>query len=554
MKRHYPDVQLTIGPVIKNGPGFFYYDIKLDKKITEDDFDKLEDEMHKICSENLQVSRHLYSREQAIDEFNKMGERFKADIIASIPETESLTVYKQGEFQDLCRGPHVPSTSKLGFFKLTAISGAYWRGDSSTPMLQRLYGVSFPTEQALEKYLKNIEEAKKRDHRKLGKELKLFSFEEFAPGMVFYHEKGTILFNILTKYIRKECKKRGYGEIKTPTIMSADLWIRSGHYENFKENMYFTEIENKEFAIKPMNCPGANLIYKNKLHSYRDLPLRMAELGTVHRNELSGVLHGLFRVRAFTQDDAHVYCTPDQLQAEVSEAIKFTKEVYQKFGFSDIEVFIATRPDKALGSDDIWEKATKALTLALNDEKILYTIKEGEGAFYGPKIEFNIRDCLGRDWQCGTIQLDFFLPERFQLEYIGHDGLRHRPIMIHRAILGSLERFIGILIEHHAGKFPLWLSPVQISILTVSEMQSEYAKQVEQFFQKKKLRTELDIRNEKISYKIREWNQKKINYAVVLGKNEETAKTLSIRERGSKETVSINIEDFYEQVKSASKR
>ncbi len=548
VKRHYPNAQLTVGPVVKNGPGFFYYDIKMDEKITEDDFQRLEDEMHKIRDEGLEVTRHIYKRSDAIREFNEMGEKFKADIIASIPENETLTVYRQGEFQDLCRGPHVSKTSDLGFFKLTAISGAYWKGNPSAPMLQRIYGVSFSTEKELRKYLHNIKEAKKRDHRKIGKELGLFSLEELAPGMVFYHARGMTLFNILAGYIREECQKRGYQEIKTPTLMSGELWVRSGHYENFKENMYFTEIENKEFVIKPMNCPGANLVYKNKPHSYRDLPIRMAELGTVHRNELSGVLHGLFRVRAFTQDDAHIYCTPEQLQEEVSSAIEFTKDVYKRFGFSDIEVFIATRPEKALGSNDVWDEATDALIAALKSEETTFEIKEGEGAFYGPKIEFNIRDCLGRNWQCGTIQLDFFLPERFELEYVGHDGSRHQPVMIHRAILGSLERFIGILIEHYGGKFPLWLSPTQVSILTVNAVQNGYAQKVNSILQEKKIRSELDLRNKKISYKIREWNQKKINYAIVLGKNEEASSSISVRERGDKETFSMDIDVFLKRI------
>ena len=344
------------------------------------------------------------------------------------------------------------------------------------------------------------------------------------PGMIFYHPKGTVLFNLLTDYIREECRKRNYEEIRTPTMMSGELWVRSGHYENFKENMYFTDVEGKEFAIKPMNCPGANLIYKANLHSYRDLPIRMAELGMVHRHELSGVLHGLFRVRAFTQDDAHIYCTPDQLKEEVRSAIQFTMSVYQKFGFSEIETFIATRPEKALGSPEVWEMATENLSTALKEENTNFKIKKGEGAFYGPKIEFNVRDCLGRNWQCGTIQLDFFLPERFDLEYIGPDGLKHRPIMLHRAILGSLERFMGILIEHYAGKFPLWLSPVQVGVLTVNEAQKNYAKVIYNQLISEGIRTDLDNRNEKIGYKIHEWNQKKINYAIILGKNEEEQK------------------------------
>ena len=549
VKRKYPQAQLTVGPVIRQGPGFFYYDIQLDShKISEADFTELENEMHRIIEKGLRVSRHVYGRQQAVDEFNEMGEHFKAKIIASIPGDEDITVYKQGEFQDLCRGPHVPSTDKLGCFKITAVSGAYWKSDPTQPMLQRIYGVSFPTQKELRKYLNNIEEAKKRDHRKLGKELELFYFEEYAPGMPFYLPKGNLLFRLLSEYIRNECSARGYQEVKTPSIMSSDLWIRSGHYDNFKQNMYFTEVEEKEFAIKPMNCPGANLIYKSKPRSYRDLPLRMAELGTVYRHELSGVLHGLFRVRAFTQDDAHIYCSLEDLQEEVSSLIQFTIDVYKKFGFTEVAVFLATRPEKALGSEQIWEEATHHLINALRKEKLDYKVNEGEGAFYGPKIEFNIRDCLGRNWQCGTIQLDFSLPERFELEYIGSDGGKHRPVMVHRAILGSLERFIGILIEHYAGKLPLWLSPVQTSILTVNEAQNRYAEKIKKELLDKNIRVETDIRNEKIGYKIREWNQKKINYAIILGKREEEQNQISVRKRGEQNTTSMTIAGLIDEL------
>ena len=554
IKRKYPEVQLTIGPVIKHGPGFFYYDVSLDShSISGEDFEEIEKEMRLIVEENFQVTRHVYKRQEAVDEFNEMGEHFKAKIISAIPKDENITVYKQGEFQDLCRGPHIPSTNKLGCFKITAVSGSYWRGDPAQPMLQRIYGVSFPTQKELKKYLHNIEEAKKRDHRKLGKELELFHFEEYAPGMPFYLPKGNLLFQLLCEYIRNECFARGYQEIKTPSILSSDLWLRSGHYDNFKENMYFTEIEEKEFAIKPMNCPGANLIYKSKPRSYRDLPLRMAELGSVHRYELSGVLHGLFRVRSFTQDDAHIYCSLDQLQKEISLAIQFSVDVYKKFGFHEIEVFLATRPQKALGSGQIWEDSTHHLTEALHKEKIDYKIKEGEGAFYGPKIEFNIRDCLGRNWQCGTIQLDFSLPERFGLEYTGSDGKKHQPVLIHRAILGSLERFIGILIENFAGKLPFWISPVQVSILTVNDAQNHYAEKIQKELLQKGLRVETDLRREKIGYKIREWNQKKINYAIVLGKKEEKEKQISVRKRGEQKTMSLNVTDFIDNLKVSEK-
>ena len=545
IKRKYPEAQLATGPVIRQGPGFFYYDVQLDShKISEEDFLELENEIHHIIEESFKVNRHVYERQEAVDEFNKMGEHLKAKIIASIPSNEDITVYKQGEFQDLCRGPHIPYTNKLGCFKITAVSGAYWKADPTQPMLQRIYGVSFPSQKELKKHLNNIEEAKKRDHRKLGKELELFYFEECAPGMPFYLPKGNLLFQVLCEYIRSECLIRGYQEVRTPSIMSSELWIRSGHYDNFKENMYFTEAEEKEFAIKPMNCPGANLIYKSKPRSYRDLPLRMAELGIVYRHELSGVLHGLFRVRAFTQDDAHIYCSSEHLQEEVTSTIQFTIDVYKKFGFTEIEVFLATKPEKALGSEHIWEEATHNLIDALHKEKLDYRVKEGEGAFYGPKIEFNIKDCLGRNWQCGTIQLDFSLPERFELEYTGSDGKKHRPIMVHRAILGSIERFIGILIEHYAGKLPLWLSPIQVSILTVNKTQHRYAEKIKKELFDKNIRVDTDIRNEKIGYKIREWNQKKINYAIILGKKEEEQDQISVRKRGEQNTTSTTITEF----------
>ena len=544
IKRLYPQAQLTVGPVIKSGPGFFYYDIFLEEKITEEDFPRLEKEMCKIVSEKLPVSRHVYERSEAIQEFKEMGENFKAEIISDIPEQEKITIYKQGEFQDLCRGPHISSTEKLGFLKLTAVSGAYWKGDPKAPMLQRIYGVSFPTEKELKSYLYQIEEAKKRDHRKLGKELDLFSFQEEGPGFPFYHPKGTVLFSLLADYIKKECVKRNYQEIKTPLILSDELWIQSGHYENFKENMYFTEIEEKGFAIKPMNCPGHNLIYKSNPKSYRDLPIRLAELGLVHRHELSGVLHGLFRARSFTQDDAHIYCTPEQLTEEIEAAINFTKDIYSKFGFEGLDVYVATRPEKSLGADDIWEKATSSLTTSLEKVNLNYKIKGGEGAFYGPKIEFNIQDSLGRNWQCGTIQVDFSMPERFNLEYIDSDNQKRPPVMVHRAILGSLERFMGILIEHYAGKLPLWLSPEQIRILTVSSKQDNYAKEVYKNLLDGGFRVSLDLRNEKIGYKIREWNQKKVNYAIVLGSKEEEERTIAFRKRGEKATKTSNIENF----------
>ena len=549
IKRLYPKVQLTVGPVIKQGAGFFYYDIKLDEKITEDDFEKIELEIQKIRKENYSIQRLVVEKSKAISIFKEMGEDFKAQIIDELPLTEDITIYEQGEFKDLCRGPHLPATGKLGFFKLTAVSGAYWKGDASQAMLQRIYAVSFPTDKELRQYLFQIEEAKKRDHRKLGKELELFYFDETAPGMPFYKPLGTILFNVLASYIREECVKRSYQEVKTPIMLSDELWIRSGHYDNFKENMYFTEVEEHDFAIKPMNCPGASLLFKSQEHSYRDLPLKLAELGTVHRHELSGVLHGLFRVRAFTQDDAHIYCTEEQLFQQIKETIEFTLDVYKKFGFTDISIFIATRPVKFLGSDEIWDIATNSLVNSLNDLKIPFKIKEGEGAFYGPKIEFNIKDCLDRNWQCGTIQIDFSMPQRFNLEYKGADGKNHQPVMVHRAILGSVERFMGILIEHYEGKFPLWLAPIQISILTVNTAQDVYATSLFNELKSHGFRVYLDIRNEKIGYKIREWNFKKINYALVIGKQEEDNHLIALRTRGLQETNTMSLVDLINKLK-----
>ncbi len=549
VKRIYPQAQLTFGPVADHGPGFFYYDIYLEEKISEEDLSRIEEEMNKIAGESIEISRHVYERKAAIDEFNSQGEKFKARIIDELPEGVEITVYKQGDFQDLCRGPHVANTGVLGNFKLTALAGAYWKGDANNEMLQRIYGVSFPTAKELKSYLHRIEEAKKRDHRKLGKELDLFSFHEEAPGMPFYHPKGTALFNLLQAYIRSECENRGYEELRTPTVLSDELWVRSGHYENFKENMYFTELDDRGFAIKPMNCPGSTLVFKERPRSYRDLPIRMAELGLVHRHELSGVLHGLFRVRAFTQDDAHIYCSPDQLKDEIEKTISFTVDVYKKFGFEKVDIFIATRPEKAMGSDEIWEKATNALTASLKELNLDYKIKEGEGAFYGPKIEFNISDSLERNWQLGTIQVDFSMPERFELEYAGSDGEKHRPVMVHRAILGSIERFMGILIEHYAGKLPLWLSPIQIRLLTVAETHHAYTEKLAAQLRAAGFRVETDLRSESIGYKIREWNSQKINYAAVIGDKEMNSEMVAVRKRGEKDTLDMQTGELIESLK-----
>lgn len=550
IKRVFPKAQLTVGPVVKNGPGFFYYDILFDEKISEEDFPRIEEEIHKVVAEKLPVTREVYDRDVAIAEFKGMGEDFKAEIIGEIPQGEHISVYKQGEFQDLCRGPHVPSTGSLGYFKLTAISGAYWKGDPNNPQLQRIYGISFPDKKMLKEHQELLEEAKRRDHRKIGKELDLFSFHDEGPGFPFYHNKGTTLFNNLTNYIRYECAVRGYEEIRTPIMLSDELWTRSGHMDYFKENMYFSEVDERGFAVKPMNCPGSNLVYKTKLRSYRDLPLRQAELGLVHRHELSGVLHGLFRVRSFTQDDAHVYCTPEQVKEEIGNAIQFTLDVYRKFGFTEVKIFLSTRPGKAIGSDAIWEKATQDLIDTMKDKGLEYGIKEGEGAFYGPKIEFNVQDSLKRNWQLGTIQVDFFLPERFELEYIGEDGKKHRPVMLHRAILGSLERFLGIIIEHFEGRFPLWLAPVQVRLMTVTPAQADYARDLQKKLLRAGLRAELDESNEKIGYKIREWTSQKINYAAVIGAKEAEENLVTVRKFGEQDSKPMSIDNFIEMLLS----
>ena len=544
VQRLYPKALLTVGPVIENGPGFFYYDIDFaDDSITQEDLPKIEKEMDRIVKENLEVRREDLKISDAIQKFTGMGEKYKVELISGF-NSESVSLYYQGEWFDLCRGPHLPKTGLIRAFKLTAISGAYWKADSKNKMLQRIYGVSFASKKELDEYIYRMEEAKKRDHRKLGKEMDLFSFQDDAPGFPFWHPKGTILWNALADYIRLECSKRGYQEIKTPMILNSDLWKRSGHWDNFHENMYFTEIDEETFAVKPMNCPGCSLIYKYHLHSYRDLPLRFSELGTVHRHELSGVLHGLFRVRAFTQDDAHIYTPLECLQAEVADLIDFTFSVYKRFGFTEFKTFIATRPEKSVGKIEDWDFATKALEESLSQKNIPYAIKEGEGAFYGPKIEFNIKDSIGRLWQCGTIQLDFSMPERFELEYTGSDGKKHRPVMIHRAIYGSLERFIGILTENFEGKFPFWISPSQIRVLSVSEAQNEHSKLISDWLISYGYRVEVDVRNEKIGYKIRDSILKKANFLLIIGDKEIEGNAISFRKRGEENTTTVSREEF----------
>jgi len=550
VQRLWKDAKLTVGPVIETGPGFFYYDIDFPSTtITPEDLPKIEKEMEAIVKENLSVQKTELSKKDAVAKFSALGETYKVEIINDIP-SEKVTLYGQGEWTDLCRGPHIPNTGLIKAFKLTAISGAYWKADKNNRMLQRIYGVSFPTKKELDDYLFRIEEAKKRDHRKIGKEMDLFSFQDEAPGFPFWHPKGTVLWNTLADYLRVECAERGYQEIRTPTILNANLWTLSGHSDNYRENMYYTKIDEEDYAIKPMNCPGCSLIYKHHLHSYRELPLRFSELGMVHRHELHGVLHGLFRVRAFTQDDAHIYTPIEHVEEEVMSVIDFTLEVYSKFGFHEIKTFIATRPEKSVGNDSDWNTATETLIASLKKKGIAFDIKEGEGAFYGPKIEFNIKDSIGRYWQCGTIQIDFSMPERFGLDYTASDGKKHRPVMIHRAIYGSLERFVGILIEHYEGKFPLWISPTQLRVLTVGEKQKDYANELNRKFIDAGFRSEVDIRNEKIGLKIRESILKKSNYILIIGDKEVEGGLVSVRKRGEEETISYSSFEFLESLKS----
>lgn len=524
--RLYPDARYTIGPAVDTG---FYYDFDCETTFAPDDLERIEAEMARIVKEDLPVTRRELSLDEAVTLFEKKNNPYKVEILKELPPGETVSVYEQGEFVDLCRGPHVPSTGRLKAFKLTALAGAYWRGDEHNKMLQRIYGIAFPQKKMLEEHLARIEEAKKRDHRKLGKELDLFSFHEEGPGFPFWHAKGTELYKRMVDYIRQQNRNRGYAEIMTPIILNDSLWHRSGHWDNFKENMYFTDIDDNSFAVKPMNCPGGLLIYKNNLHSYRELPIKNAELGLVHRHELSGVLHGLFRVRSFTQDDAHIFCSPDQVTQQIKEVIEYTLEVYRDFGFSDFSLYLATRPDKAIGSDEDWEMATTALREALAGVGMEYGVKEGEGAFYGPKIEFNIKDCLGRNWQCGTVQVDFSMPMRFELNYRGSDGKDHVPVMIHRAIFGSLERFIGIVIEHFAGKLPLWLAPVQLTVVTINDKVAGYGRQVAERMSAAGFQVETDFGGDSLGHKIRLARNNRVPYIVIVGEKEQESGTVSLK-------------------------
>ena len=551
VKRLYPNVQVTIGPAIKDG---FYYDFDTDKPFTDEDLPKIEAEMKKIIKENIPVIRKIMTKKDAIEYFKKNNEPYKVEIIEDI-DADTVSFYEQGDFIDLCRGPHVPSTGYLKSYKLMSVAGSYWRGNSNNKMLSRIYGTAFESKESLDNYLKKLKEAKERDHRKLGKELNLFSFHDEGPGFPFWHPRGMVIYKEVESYIRKENEKRGYVEIKTPAILNEELWHRSGHWDNYKENMYFTEIDETKFAIKPMNCPGGLIVYNSNIHSYRDLPLRVAELGFVHRHELSGALHGLFRVRAFTQDDAHIFCTEEQLADEIINTIDYYLSVYKDFGFKNFEIFVSTRPTKSIGTDEAWELATNSLINALDKLNIAYKINEGDGAFYGPKIDFNIKDVLDRNWQCGTLQVDFSLPMRFEISYEGKDGRKHTPVMLHRAILGSMERFIGILTEHYNGKFPLWLSPLQVAIVNVlnDKNQIERVKEIANAFKNENFRVEVDDTNDNLGTKIKKYRLQRTPYTVIIGAEELSSGKLSVRTRSSKELKDIDLIEFVEKLKKESK-
>ncbi len=536
----FPGVKVAIGPAIENG---FYYDFDVERPFTREDLDKIQKRMSRIVSDRLNFQRKEIPREEAIRYFEERGEKYKVEILQAM-EDPTVSIYQQGDFVDLCRGPHVPDTGHVKAFKLTSVAGAYWRGDERNQMLQRIYGAAFADREALDRYLHFIEEAQKRDHRRLGKELDLFSFsDEVGAGMVIYHPKGALVRHILETFEKREHLRRGYHIVIGPTLLKTDLWKRSGHFDHYRENMYFSEIDEQSYGIKPMNCLSHMLIYKSKIRSYRDLPLRYFELGTVHRHEKSGVLHGLLRVRQFTQDDAHILCMPEQLNQEIKGIIDFVIEFMEMFGFS-YEMEISTRPEKSIGSDEDWERATKALSGALEDKGIAYSICEGEGAFYGPKIDVKLKDALDRRWQCATIQCDFTLPERFDLTYVGVDGNRHRPVMVHRVILGAIERFLGVLIEHYAGAFPAWLAPVQAIVVTVTDNQLEYAKSVSDRLRAAGVRVELDDRNEKLGYKIRDAQMQKVPYMLVIGDKEVAAGGVCPRRRDGAQLDLMSPEEF----------
>lgn len=549
IKRLWPDAKLAIGPAIENG---FYYDIDMEHVLTPEDLAKIEDAMKKIVKENFPIEKAVMSRDEALKFFADKKEDYKVELIQDLPADAVISTYKQGEFTDLCAGPHVASTGKVKAFKLQSLAGAYWRGDEKNKMLQRIYGTAFEKQEQLDEYLHMLEEAARRDHRKLGKELGLFAIKEEGPGFPFFLPKGMAMRNELENFWREVHHDFDYEEVRTPIILNRQLWETSGHWFHYRENMYTTRIDDEDYAIKPMNCPGSILVYQNEMHSYRDFPIRMAELGLVHRHELSGALHGLFRVRSFTQDDAHVFMLPSQIKEELIKVIDLFDRIYSQFGLT-YRVELSTKPDNAMGDDAIWEAATNALREAIEEKQIPYQINEGDGAFYGPKLDFHIRDSIGRTWQCGTIQLDMNLPERFHMEYVGEDGQKHQPIMIHRACFGSMERIIGILIEHYAGAFPTWLAPVQVKILPISEKHVAYAEKLRQAFKKAYVRVELDDRNEKIGYKIRQAQVEKVPYMLVVGDKEEQDGTVSVRKRGEGEVGSQKYEEFLENILAEAK-
>ena len=551
VKQLYPDAQVTIGPVIEDG---FYYDFAYSRPFTPEDLEKIEARMAEIAASDHGVARELMPRDQAVKYFRDMGEEYKAEIIASIPSDEDISLYRQDDFVDLCRGPHVPSTGKLGHFKLMKVAGAYWRGDSRNEMLQRIYGTAWSDKKALKKYLHRLEEAAKRDHRALGKRLDLFHFQEEAPGMVFWHDHGWRVYGVIENYVRERLRKAGYQEVKTPQVIDKVLWEKSGHMDKFASGMFMTASEDREYAIKPMNCPAHIQIYNQGLKSYRDLPLRMAEFGSCHRNELSGSLHGLMRVRGFTQDDAHIFCTEQQIESEVAQLIDLTFDVYKDFGFDNVTLALSTRPEERVGSDDLWDRSEAALKNCLDSKGLEYRLQPGEGAFYGPKIEFTLRDCLERDWQCGTIQLDFSMPGRLDAQYVNEHSDRAVPVMIHRAILGSMERFIGILIEHYAGALPLWLAPEQIVVANITDRQAEFAQSVVDRLTQAGYRARADLRNEKIGFKIRELSIQRIPYVVVLGDREVENNQVAVRARDGADLGTMSVDSFLDRLSDEASR
>lgn len=551
VKALYPEAQVTIGPVIEDG---FYYDYAYEPGFTPDDLIRIEKKMEELARADLPVSRSEKSRDEAIEFFRAIGEEYKARIIEAIPDNETLSFYSQGDFIDLCRGPHVPSTGRIRAFKLMKLAGAYWRGDSENEMLQRIYGTAWPNKKALKAYLRRLEEAARRDHRKIAKKQDLFHFQEAAPGMVFWHPSGWTVYRIIERYISRKMRAQGYHEIHTPQMLDHDLWKRSGHWDKFKEAMFTTCSENRDYAIKPMNCPGHIQVFNQGLKSYRDLPLRLAEFGSCHRNEASGTLHGLMRARNFTQDDAHIFCTEQQVQGEVARFIDMLFDIYCDFGFTEVIIKLSTRPAKRVGADLLWDKAEQALASALDNKGLAWERQPGEGAFYGPKIEFSLKDCIDRVWQCGTIQVDFFMPERLGAHYIDEDSAKQTPVMLHRAVVGSMERFIGILIENYAGAFPVWLAPVQAVLLSITEKQAEYAKKVCENLKNRGFRATLDLRNETIGLKIRDHAMQRVPYQLIVGGREQDDHTVAVRTRAGKDLGAMSVDDFILRLRRASAR